>query len=139
MSTSHTIGASDAARELISREFSRMNFEIILENEFSILEKWRKYKSTLICRFGDSDEEKQEKTREATVSLFHIFFLFLFSLINDTHGSLNNKIATILVATFGGYLWWPPLVATFGGYLWRLDDGTRCFKRCCSKEIPSNI
>ena len=30
---------SDVSRELISREFSRMNFEIILENEFSILEK----------------------------------------------------------------------------------------------------
>ena len=35
---------SDAARELISREFSRMNFKIILENEFSILEKFRERK-----------------------------------------------------------------------------------------------
>ena len=30
---------SDAARELISREFSRMNWQNILENESSILEK----------------------------------------------------------------------------------------------------
>ena len=44
---------SDASRELISREFSRMNFEIILENELFILEKWRKNKSTLICRFEE--------------------------------------------------------------------------------------
>ena len=32
--------ASDAARELISREFSRIATDEILENEFSILEKW---------------------------------------------------------------------------------------------------
>ena len=42
---------SDASRELISREFSRMNFKKILENEYFILEKWRKDKSTLIYRF----------------------------------------------------------------------------------------
>ena len=62
----------------------------------------------LVLMHSISDEEKQEKT---TVSLFHIFFLFLFSLINDTHGSLKK------IATIGGYLWWLPLVAHFGGYL----------------------
>ena len=58
-----------------------------------------------------SDEEKQEKQEKQLFLFFTFFFLFLFSLINDTQGSLN-KIATILVATFGGYLWW-------------LDVGTR--------------
>ena len=33
---------SDVSRELISREFSRMNFKMILENEFSILENEEK-------------------------------------------------------------------------------------------------
>ena len=44
---------SDAARELISREFSRIPADEILENEFSILEKLIFQKYVIIGHFED--------------------------------------------------------------------------------------
>ena len=48
---------SDAARELISREFSRISADEILENEFSILEKLIFQKYVVLCHFEDIKSE----------------------------------------------------------------------------------
>ena len=48
---------SDAARELISREFSRISAGEIIENEFSILEKLIFQKYVVIRHFEDIRSE----------------------------------------------------------------------------------
>ena len=52
-----TVLRSDAARELISRESSRISADEILENEFSILEKWIFQKYVVLCHFEDIQPE----------------------------------------------------------------------------------
>ena len=47
------IFCSDAARELISREFSRISVNEILENEFCILEKLIFQKYVVVFHFED--------------------------------------------------------------------------------------
>ena len=48
---------SDAAREFISREFSRIHADEILENEFSILEKLISLKYVVFRHFEDIQSE----------------------------------------------------------------------------------
>ena len=55
--TLFTLVISDAARELISREFSRILGDEILENEFSILEKLIFQKYVVLCHFEDIQSE----------------------------------------------------------------------------------